>query len=195
MNIQSSDLRPTNPSDLKAISTLEDSGYSSETNQPYATDHSDGGPLIFISVPGNLKNVTSLTNKRPLRADANSTSIKKARLHYTVSKDCSKPQDIRREQRLSSILVCSKQQPRTTAAAYRTTPARDRSDRARPAAAVPTRIVAQESSTPAALDSRIPATPVRAATGQRRDRGVSRWYRPEPSNMNVMNKRHRHRAR
>lgn len=57
--------------------------------------------------------------KHPQRAESKSTPPQRAHPHYTVSKDCSKPADIRRAEHLSAILSGSKGPLRTVATSQR----------------------------------------------------------------------------
>ncbi|KAJ9633993.1 hypothetical protein H2204_006540 [Knufia peltigerae] len=91
-------------------------------------------PLNFLAQQEEMKTIIRGTNKRPLRADSKQTLRKRAPLHYTVSKDLSKPEDIRRKQHLlaaSAVLSSSTEPPRTSASIYRTVPAGAVSDPAR----------------------------------------------------------------
>jgi len=76
------------------------------------------------------KNIIGRTDRLPLRADSKtSTPGKKVCLHYTVSKDCSKPQDTRREKHLLAMVLSgdgSEGPPRTIAPVHRTAPAEKR---------------------------------------------------------------------
>ncbi|OQU95290.1 hypothetical protein CLAIMM_01520 isoform 2 [Cladophialophora immunda] len=60
--------------------------------------------------------------------EAPNKDAERGNLHYTVSRDCSKPEHVRRERQLSALLGCSKGTPRTSAQACRTSPAVDHSD-------------------------------------------------------------------
>jgi len=76
------------------------------------------------------KNIIGRTDRQPLRADSKTSPPgKKVCLHYTVSKDCSKPQDTRREKHLLAMVLSgdgSKGPPRTIAPVHRTAPAEKR---------------------------------------------------------------------
>ncbi|KIW32725.1 uncharacterized protein PV07_04253 [Cladophialophora immunda] len=60
--------------------------------------------------------------------EAPNKDAERGNLHYTVSRDCSKPEHVRRERQLSALLGCSKGTPRTSAQACRTSPAVEHSD-------------------------------------------------------------------